>query len=189
MSDALQAGLADVVRRVRRSTVHVFDERGRGSGVVWNDGLVISNAHVVGSMRPLVETGAGRARGRLLALDRDRDLAAIGVDLSRLGTVFATVRASGTLRCGELVLAVGNPLGLDGAVASGLFQGAGRRFVVADVRLAPGNSGGPLTDAAGRVIGLNSMSAGSRALAVPSEAVQAFLNRHGLPGSAFWRAA
>jgi len=175
VTDELQADLAAVVRRVRRATVHVHDERGRGSGVVWAGGLVVTNAHVVQAAWPFVETAAGRVRGRLLARDERRDLAAIGVDLTGLDVEAATVRPSATLRCGELVLAVGNPLGLSGAVSSGVLQRADRRFVVADVRLAPGNSGGPLTDATGRVVGVNSMVAGRLALAIPSEAVQAFL--------------
>jgi serine protease Do len=177
VTDQLQADLAAVVRRVQRATVHVHDGRGRGSGVVWADGLVVTNAHVVQADRPFVETATGRVRGRLLARDERRDLAAIGVDLTGLDAEAAPVRASATLRCGELLLAVGNPFGLSGAVASGVLQRADRRFVVADVRLAPGNSGGPLTDATGRVVGINSMVAGRLALAIPSEAVRAFLAR------------
>ena len=89
--------------------------------------------------------------------------------------VAATVRDSRTLLPGELVVAAGNPLGLVGAVSAGLVQRCNARWVVADVRLAPGNSGGPLADAEGRVIGINSMVAGGLALAVPTAAVAAFL--------------
>lgn len=184
-TDRLHSALGAVVRDVRRATVHVHDRHGRGSGVVWADGLVISNAHVVRDARPFVETAAGRARGRLIARDPSRDLAAIHVDLAGLDTKVCALRDLATLRCGELVLAVGNPLGLSGAVASGAFQHAAGRFVVSDVRLAPGNSGGPLTDAAGLVIGVNSMVAGRLAYAVASEAVRAFL----ADGGFAWRAA
>ena len=128
-SSALQEALAAVVRGVRRATVHVYDRGGRGAGIVWAEGLVITNAHVVREARPFVETAAGRARGRLLARDEGRDLAVIGVDLTGLATETARARQSATLRCGELVLAVGNPLGLSGAVASGMLQRADRRFV------------------------------------------------------------
>jgi serine protease Do len=89
--------------------------------------------------------------------------------------VAAPVRDSATLVPGELVVAVGNPLGFVGAVTAGLVQRCNARWVVADVRLAPGNSGGPLADTAGRVVGINSMVASGLALAVPSAAVRAFL--------------
>jgi serine protease Do len=171
----LQNALRDVVRRLRAATVHVRDRRGSGSGIVWAEGLVISNAHVVREVRPYVETARGYVRGRLLARDEGTDLAAIAVDLDGLGTERARVRDAATLRCGELVLAVGNPLGLRGAVSGGMLQHADRRFAVSDVRLAPGNSGGPLADATGSVAGVNSMVAGARAFAVSSETVRAFV--------------
>jgi serine protease Do len=86
------------------------------------------------------------------------------------------------VRPGELAIAIGNPLGFVGALTTGVVHAVGplRRFgsqawVQADVRLAPGNSGGPLADARGRVIGINTMVAGRIALAVPSNAVANFL--------------
>jgi serine protease Do len=90
------------------------------------------------------------------------------------------------VRPGELAIAIGNPLGFVGALTTGVVQAVGplngqlRRFgsqpwVQADVRLAPGNSGGPLADAHGRVIGINTMVAGRLALAVPSNGVTNFL--------------
>jgi serine protease Do len=78
---------------------------------------------------------------------------------------------------GELVVAVGNPLGFVGALTTGVVHAPTRRWVHADVRLAPGNSGGPLADARGRVIGINTMIAGGLALAVPSNSVTRFLRR------------
>jgi serine protease Do len=172
---ALDSAFADVVRRVRRSTVHVYDDAGRGAGVVWRDGLVVTNAHVVSRARPFVETGAGRTRGRLVARDERFDLALVYADLSGLDAHPADARDSAGLRCGEIVIAVGNPIGLSGAAATGTVIHAGKRFVAADVRLAPGNSGGPLVDAAGCVVGINSMIAGGQALAVPVETVRAFV--------------
>ncbi len=95
-------------------------------------------------------------------------------------------RESASLRSGELAVAVGNPLGFVGALTTGVVHGAGpirglgrRPWVHAAIRLAPGNSGGPLADAAGRVIGVNTMVvAGGLALAIPSELVMRFL-KHG----------
>jgi serine protease Do len=106
--------------------------------------------------------------------DPARDLAALQLDaVSQL--VPADIRDSGTLAVGELVFAAGNPLGFVGAVTAGLVHRSSARWVVADVRLAPGNSGGPLADAQGRVVGINSMVAHGLALAVPTAEVAAFL--------------
>ena len=84
---------------------------------------------------------------------------------------------------GELVIAIGNPFGFIGALTTGVVHAVGRvpglgpmKWVQADVRLAPGNSGGPLADAQGRVIGINTMIAGGVGLAVPSNAVLRLLS-------------
>jgi serine protease Do len=81
-------------------------------------------------------------------------------------------------------MAVGNPFGFIGALTTGVVHSTPNRkqWVAADVRLAPGNSGGPLADARGRVIGINTMIAGGLALAVPSNAVDVFLARRGESG-------
>jgi serine protease Do len=83
-----------------------------------------------------------------------------------------------------LVFAVGNPFGVSGALTAGIVHAVGptesadgRRWVQADIRLAPGNSGGPLANAQGHVIGVNSMIAGGLALAVPSPVVERFRRR------------
>ncbi len=93
---------------------------------------------------------------------------------------------SESLRVGQLVLAVGHPLGIKGALTTGIIhainragQGGQQKWVQADLRLAPGNSGGPLANAWGQVIGINSMVAGGLALAVPSNAVERFLGATG----------
>jgi serine protease Do len=88
-------------------------------------------------------------------------------------------RDSATLVPGELVIAAGHPHGIAGAVTAGIVHRCNARWVMADVRLAPGNSGGPLADATGHVVGINSMIARGLALAVPSAAVTAFLRAIG----------
>ena len=87
------------------------------------------------------------------------------------------------MRPGELAIAIGNPMGFVGALATGVIHGVGplrglgsHSWVQAEVRLAPGNSGGPLADARGRVVGINTMVAGRLALAIPSNAVRDFLS-------------
>ena len=178
MTSELNGDLSALAVRLRAVTVRVHDEgrRGSGSGVVWDaDGLVVTNAHVVrGAAATVVWEDGRRARAEIVRRDDERDLAALRVPRQR-DIIAADIRSSAVLLPGEIVVAVGNPLGLTGAVTSGLVQRCNARWVVADVRLAPGNSGGPLADAAGRVVGINSMVAGSLALAVPSDAVAAFL--------------
>jgi serine protease Do len=179
MTAELSAQFEALARTLRASTVRVHDERGRGSGsgLVWDTGgLVITNAHVVRGRTATLEFGAnGRAEADVVRRDDARDLAALRLRKPAAELVPAAVRDSATLVPGELVVAVGNPMGFVGAVTAGLVQRCNARWVVADVRLAPGNSGGPLADTAGRVVGINSMIAGGLALAVPSAAVREFL--------------
>jgi serine protease Do len=179
----LTDAFVEMAEQLRRSTVQV---RGRGpgggSGVIWRaDGLIITNAHVARGPQAIVELADGRTFDAVVTTrDERRDLAALKVDATDLPA--ALIGDSDALRVGALVLAVGNPLGLTGALTTGVVHAAaspdGPRqhgWVRADVRLAPGNSGGPLADARGRVIGINSMIAGGLALAVPSNAVERFL--------------
>lgn len=181
-NDATRAteDLAAVAATLSRSTVQVRSRRyGVGSGVIWHpSGLIITNDHVVRGSRATVELSDGRVFDAVCTgRDPQRDLAALKVSAADLSA--ATVGDSDALRVGELVLAVGNPLGLVGALTTGIIHAVGpknaSRWIQADVRLAPGNSGGPLADAQGRVIGINTVIAGGLALAVPSNAVQRFL--------------
>jgi len=181
-------GLGEVAERLRRSTVHLRIEGGRegsGSGVLWSsDGLLVTNAHVARSERAMAELWDGRKlEASVTARDTRRDLASLRID-GAAGLPAATSGDSSGLRPGELVMAVGNPLGFTGALSTGVVHALGplrglgsRSWVQADVRLAPGNSGGPLADARGRVIGINTMIAGGLALAVPSNTVTEFLRR------------
>jgi serine protease Do len=135
-----------------------------------------------------VELWDGREfEAELVSRDSRRDLASLRISERELPA--ATAGDSNALRPGELVLAVGNPLGFIGALTTGVvhalgpLRGIGRQpWVQAAVRLAPGNSGGPLANARGQVIGVNTMIAGGGlALAVPSNAVAEFVRR-GAPG-------
>jgi len=182
VGDAFVA-LAEAVRRV---TVQVRGEGpGGGSGIIWRaDGLIITNAHVAQGTRAEVELADGRVfPAEVIARDERRDLAALQIQATDLPA--ASIGNSDALRVGELVLAVGNPLGLVGAASAGIIHtlhayvsGPRRQqWIQADVTLAPGNSGGPLVTARGEVIGVNSMIAGGLGLAVPSNAVERFLRR------------
>jgi len=189
----LPQGFGEVAERLRRSTVQVFSgtrgAQGTGSGVIWSsDGTVITNAHVALGDAALVELWDGRSiETRVAARDARADLAVLKLGVTGLAAV--AWRDSTSLRPGELVVAVGNPLGFVGALTTGVVHASGsvrglgrRRWVQAAIRLAPGNSGGPLADAEGRVVGINTMVvAGGVALAIPSDNVVDFLKRGSRP--------
>jgi serine protease Do len=178
MAASLSGAFAELARGLRASTVRVHDASGRGygAGIVWDaEGTILSNAHVVRGDRATIEWPDGRTlRAEVLRRDDARDLAALRVR-DQADLVAAPVRSSASVVPGELAVAVGNPYGLQGVVTTGLVQRCNSRWVVADVRLAPGNSGGPLADAWGRIIGINAMVARGLALAIPSDAANAFL--------------
>lgn len=169
-------GFAAVAALLRASTVRVHDgARGSGCGIVWGaDGSIVTNAHVArGRVAEIEFLDGRRERGEVVRRDDARDLAA--VRLAPRGLEPARVRPARSLAPGELVVAIGSPLGLAHACSAGIVQRRNPRWVVADVKLAPGNSGGPLADVTGRVVGINSMVVNGLGYAVPSEAVAAFL--------------
>jgi serine protease Do len=185
----LTAALGDLAERLRRVTVQVrAGARGTGAGIVWlRQGLIVTNAHVATGPNLEVVLPDDRAvRAQLVARDPERDLAAL--ELSP-GDHEPAIRADARgLRAGELVVAVGHPLGVSYAAALGLVHrpptgGRGPAgWLQADIRLAPGNSGGPLADAGGRVVGINAMIVGGLGFAVPTHVVESFLNRIGRTG-------
>lgn len=177
-------GFGEIAEQLRRSTVLIHSGgRGAGSGVIWSsDGAVITNAHVIRGSGVNVQLWDGREfAASIRSRDPRRDLAELHIEASHLPA--ASAADSSGIRPGELAIAIGNPLGFVGALATGVIHAIGplrglgsRAWVQADVRLAPGNSGGPLADAHGRVIGINTMVAGRLALAIPSNAVREFLS-------------
>lgn len=183
--DGLDAELKAAAERLRRITVQVRTPgMGDGSGVIWSrSGLVVSNAHVVRDNSLQIELWDGRVlEGRVRWRDPRRDLALLAIPAT--GLPEAVPGDERALRPGEIVLALGHPFGLVNAlslgVVHGLAGGPGRnRWIRADIRLAPGNSGGPLANAAGEVIGLNTLVAGGLAHAIPVSVVQRFLDETG----------
>lgn len=175
---------------VRSFTAGIASRSGTwlGSGVVWHpDGLVVTNAHVVRDARPLVTVaGAGTLEGRVVAADRKRDLALVRVDAT--GLAAAQPGDAGSLAAGSLVLALGHPLGVAHALSLGVVHGVTTRhgtprFISADIRLAPGNSGGPLVDTRARVVGVNAMIVGGLGVAIATSVVRAFLRDASLVGA------
>jgi serine protease Do len=179
------AELKDAAERLRRITVQVRTQHlGEGSGVIWSrSGVIVSNAHVARGGSVEIELWDGRVfEGRVRCRDPRRDLALITIPSS--GLPQAAPGDVGALRPGELVLALGHPFGLTNALALGVVHGVpsgGRQkqWIRADIRLAPGNSGGPLANVAGEVIGLNTLVAGGLAHAIPASVVQRFLDQTG----------
>ncbi len=169
--------LADIAAKLRNSTVKVrTNSSGGGSGVIWqSDGLIITNAHVATSKQAIVELADGRVFNAVRTqFDPTRDLAGLKIAATELPA--ATIINPDGLRVGELVIAVGNPFGDDGAVTTGIIHTNNQNAVMADIRLFPGNSGGPLADCFGRVIGINTMIVNGLAIAIPTAAVEDFLH-------------
>jgi serine protease DegQ len=147
--------------------VETAQGRAEGSGVVWSrGGVVVTNEHVVrGAERIRVELASGeRLNGKVRATDPLTDLALIDVDRGRL-PVARFARALPDV--GELAVAIGNPLGFENSVTAGIVSGLRRSIpsggrtpalvdlIQTDAAISPGNSGGALVDAEGRVIGIN----------------------------------
>ena len=180
MGNADMRGFEEVIARLRRSSVQVVNRGGGGSGIVWDsDGRIVTNSHVMrGDEAWVVDADGRRFRTRVIRRDPKRDLALLETGMKLEPATAGDARA---LRAGQIVIAVGNPLGLAGASAVGIVHAAGPlpfgpagNWLQADVRLAPGNSGGLLADAEGRVVGVNTMIFHGMALAVPSNDAAAF---------------
>lgn len=190
-SDAIR----DVVARARRSVTEVrADGCGIGTGIAWGPDSVLTNAHVIGD---------GRSRRGIQVIDQDGraliatvsrsqpelDLALLSVPGAALSP--AAVGDSDALRVGELVFAIGNPWGQVGVVTTGIVSGLGAKdaelvdahgrrripYIRSDVRLAPGNSGGPLLNALGEVVGINAMIfGGDLGMAIPTRTAREWLD-------------
>jgi serine protease Do len=185
---ALGEELAATADALRRSVVRVRERgsEGGGAGVIWRpDGLIVTNAHVARGGPVNVELSDGRVlAGTVTERDAARDLAAVRIQAGDLPA--ADVAHAAGLRPGDLVMALGHPLGWVGALTVGVVHsverarpGGAPRAVRADLRLAPGNSGGPLADARGRVVGINTLVARGLGVAIPTEMVERFLGAGG----------
>lgn len=159
----------ELVQRVMPSLVIVHGHRyGAGAGIVWDaNGLILTNNHVVGRRTPIVILqNDGEYESRLIARDPDVDLALLSIDAASLTPLKP---ASVSPRVGEMVFAFGHPWGQRNTVTRGIVsalafaqnrRGDTLPVVRSDVPLAPGNSGGPLVNASGEVIGINAMIIG-----------------------------
>ena len=170
--DAYSQAVIHVVETVSPAVISITgrDANGRGGSgsgfIVTPDGYAITNSHVIDD-RPQLEaetTDGDRLRAELVGDDPATDLAI--VRLSSNGLPFAKLGDSEALRVGQLVIAMGSPLGLQSTVSTGVVSALGRSMRARDGRLIenivqhaapinPGNSGGPLVDSRGLVVGIN----------------------------------
>jgi S1-C subfamily serine protease len=205
--DAYSNAVISVTERVGPGVVRVetgsrdpkIRERGGlGSGIVISpDGLVLTNSHVVGTSKQirLRDNEGIITDARVLGVDPDTDLALLRADGVR-DLHYASLGNSKSLRRGQLVVAIGNPLGFESTVTAGVVSALGRSIrsvsgrtiedvIQTDAALNPGNSGGPLVSSAGEVIGINTaiiQGAQGICFAVASNTAQFVLSeiiRHG----------
>jgi S1-C subfamily serine protease len=162
---AFSAELSELVARASPAVVGIEHRRGQGSGVVLaQDGFVLTNAHVAdggGALRVRL-SGSRVVRGELVGTDERTDLAVVRAEAVDLAPIALAERR---LRVGEVVVAIGNPLGFERSVSLGVVSALHRNLaaprgvvleglVQTDAAVNPGNSGGPLLDTAGAVVGI-----------------------------------
>jgi S1-C subfamily serine protease len=205
--DAYSNAVISVTERVGPAVVRVEtgpgapsarERSGLGSGIVISpDGLVLTNSHVVGSSKQIrLRDNEGIVTdARVLGVDPDTDLALLRADGAR-DLHYASLGDSKSLRRGQLVVAIGNPLGFESTVTAGVVSALGRSIrsvsgrniedvIQTDAALNPGNSGGALVSSAAEVIGINTaiiQGAQGICFAVASNTAQFVLSeiiRHG----------
>lgn len=187
----LDSDLSGVVELVRSSLVEIRNGHGAGAGTIWHaDGLIITNAHVLGKQELQVTLADRRVfPGRILAADAKLDLAAVLVEARGLRAT--QLGNSSKLKPGEWVSAIGHPWGVSSAVTSGVVIGTGAEFpemptsgkewIVANLHMRPGHSGGALVDSSGKLVGVNTMITGPDVgVAIPVHKVQEFLDQAGI---------
>jgi S1-C subfamily serine protease len=205
--DAYSNAVIGVTERVGPAVVRVEtgsrepnarERGGLGSGIVISpDGLVLTNSHVVGASKQirLRDNEGVVTDARVLGVDPDTDLALLRADGAR-DLHYASLGNSKSLRRGQLVVAIGNPLGFESTVTAGVVSALGRSIrsmsgrtiedvIQTDAALNPGNSGGPLVSSSAEVIGINTaIISGAQGIcfAVASNTAQFVLSeiiRHG----------
>jgi putative serine protease PepD len=192
-AESLQAAYERVVRAVSPQVVQISQANGLGSGIVFDDkGNIVTNAHVVGSSTNVVVTvSTGKTyQAKVVGTFVPDDLALVHVSNGTLPPP-ASFADSSKLAVGEIVLAIGNPLGLTSSVTEGIISALGRtqteqtgatlaNTVQTSAAINPGNSGGALVDLSSQVVGMNTLAAGSPAgglapgigFAIPSNTIK-----------------
>ncbi|WP_433342754.1 S1C family serine protease [Streptomyces sp. CA-253872] len=178
-SSELQSDYEKVIEDVLPSVVQITAGDSLGSGIVWDDkGHVVTNAHVVGeesSFKVTTATGEQELSANLVSSYPQQDLAVIKLDNPPKGLKAAAFGDSGKVSVGQIVLAMGSPLGLSSSVTQGIVSATGRtvtegrsgggtgatiaNMVQTSAAINPGNSGGALVDLDGKVIGIPTLAA------------------------------
>jgi putative serine protease PepD len=168
---ALQRDFIDVVRTVGPSVVVIETAKGLGSGIIYDtSGNIVTNAHVTDGSKVFTVTLADgrRFEGRLVGSFAGDDLAVVHIDATNLTP--AKFADSSKLVVGDIVLAVGNPLGLQSSVSEGIVSAVGRtvaesgnvtlpNVIQTSAAINPGNSGGALVDLSAQVVGIPTLAA------------------------------
>jgi putative serine protease PepD len=167
----LQSQFVDVIKRVSPQVVQIRTQVGLGSGIVFDDtGNIVTNAHVAGNSRRFAVTLANGDQdgATLVGTDPGNDIAVVHLDAAQPGP--ATFADSSIVHSGGIVMAIGNPLGLQSSVTQGIVsslnrsvsEGNGVRLddvIQTSAEINPGNSGGALVDLSGRVVGIPTLAA------------------------------
>ena len=187
LPDAFSASLVDMFNRVQPGIVQVHTEgRGAGTGIIWDtSGHIVTNHHVVAKDNAQVRVLLADGRmldARIIKSNPQLDLALLKVSANNLKPL--AVADSLKLRIGEWLFAIGHPWGQRWVVTAGIMSGItvptnnpAIKYIKSDVRLAPGNSGGPLLNADGDVVGINAMIfGGDLSVSIPSSTVTTWLS-------------
>jgi 2-alkenal reductase len=172
---SLEQAFINVYELINPAVVNINVGNGQGSGFVYNDeGYIVTNNHVVEGANRIVVTFADDAQldARLIGRDPDSDLAVIKVEAGPGRLTPISLANSESLKVGQIVIAIGNPFGLENSMTTGIVSGLGRLLpsvqtangasynipdiIQTDAAINPGNSGGPLLDLRGNLIGVNS---------------------------------
>ncbi|MBI3674592.1 MAG: trypsin-like peptidase domain-containing protein [Rhizobiales bacterium] len=173
LHDAYSTAVIGAVERAGPAVVHIGVRKGASTGgvgsglVVASDGLILTNSHVVSGASAIEASMADgqKSAARLIGEDPHSDIAVLRTDV-HLTAPALTFLDSKLIRPGQIAIAIGNPLGFEQTVTAGVVSAVGRSLravtgrliddvIQTDAALNPGNSGGPLVDARGRVIGIN----------------------------------
>lgn len=199
--EQLQEHITNVSSQVRNTVVHieVISKRGEqhsksmGSGLLISaDGRIVTNYHVIdrASTITVILDDKTKYEAKVLRSDQPTDLALIKIDCPN-PLPFSTLSDSDQVKVGQWVIAIGNPYGFDQTVSFGIVSGKGRfipgvdngvplinDFIQTDALIDPGNSGGPLVNLEGKVVGINSVGIGrGQGFTIPANIVKQMLNR------------
>ncbi|HZO72769.1 MAG TPA: trypsin-like peptidase domain-containing protein [Ktedonobacteraceae bacterium] len=186
LPDAFSSALVAMFNTVQHAIVQVrTTERGGGTGMIWRtDGQIITNNHVIRGNRAEILLADGRKlEAAVLHRSPELDLALLSVAADNLKAL--PLGDSSRLRVGEWVFAIGHPWGQRWALTAGIVNSISSirlandttvQYIKSDARLAPGNSGGPLLNADGQVVGINAMIfGGDLSVSIPSNTVSGWL--------------